>query len=132
MSPSDMVFAFDYEHSGNLDYLALYRPGAGAIYILKIFNGVFSPFYMQIAPGSGIGGYDLKSAEDHAIAFDYGHSGKLDHIAIIDLGVVFFGSSKTTTENSHLYIKEVPPKMGLEGTTSYQQRIPPSLSTMSL
>jgi hypothetical protein len=33
-SAADRAFAFDYDSSGDLDHLVLYRPGAGAIYIL--------------------------------------------------------------------------------------------------
>jgi hypothetical protein len=28
-------FGFDYEHTGKLDYLALYRPGTGTFWLLK-------------------------------------------------------------------------------------------------
>jgi len=34
------------------------------------------------AQGNGIGGYDLKSSDDRAFAFDYDHSGKLDSMAL--------------------------------------------------
>ncbi|KAJ7276876.1 hypothetical protein C8J57DRAFT_1061562 [Mycena rebaudengoi] len=81
-SPADRVFAFDYDHSGKLDHLALYRPGTGTIWILRNNNGTFVPVYRQGDPGSGIGGYDLKSTADRAFAFDYNHSGRLDHLAL--------------------------------------------------
>ncbi|KAJ7278036.1 hypothetical protein C8J57DRAFT_1465798 [Mycena rebaudengoi] len=81
-SPADRVFAIDYEHSGKLDHLVLYRPGTGTIWILRNVNGTFVPVYQQGDPGRGIGGYDLKSTADRAIAFDYDHSGKLDHLAL--------------------------------------------------
>jgi hypothetical protein len=81
-SPADRAFAFDYDHSGRLDHLAFYRPGTGTFWILKNDNGNFRAVYAQGDPGHGIGGYDLKSADDRAFAFDYDHSGKLDHIAL--------------------------------------------------
>jgi hypothetical protein len=81
-SPADRVFAFDYDHSGKLDHLALYRPATGTIWILKNNGGEFSPVYAQGDPGSGIGGYDLASPADQVFAFDYDHSGKLDHLAL--------------------------------------------------
>lgn len=34
-SPADRAFAFDYDHSGKLDHLVLYRPGEGTIWILN-------------------------------------------------------------------------------------------------
>lgn len=42
----------------------------------------FFAVYAQGDPGSGIGGYDLKSSADIAFAFDYDSSGKLDHLAL--------------------------------------------------
>lgn len=81
-SPNDRVFAFDYDSSGKLDHLALYRPGTGTFWILKNDKGAFSPVYQQGDPGTGIGGYDLKSPADRAFAFDYNSSGKQDHIAL--------------------------------------------------
>jgi hypothetical protein len=82
MSPADRAFAFDYDHSGRLDHIALYRPGTGTFWILKNENGNFRAVYNQGDPGNGIGGYDLKSAADRAFAFDYDHSGKLDHVIL--------------------------------------------------
>ncbi len=81
-SSADQAFAFDYDGSGKLDHLALYRPGTGTIWILKNSGGNFTPVYAQGDPGSGIGGYDLKSSADQAFAFDYDGSGKLDHLAL--------------------------------------------------
>ena len=82
-STDDRVFAFDYDHSGRLDHLVLYRPGTGAIFIVRHNqNGSFTPVYQQPAPGNGIGGYDLKSTDDHVFAFDYNGRGKADHLAL--------------------------------------------------
>src|SRR5215469_7260026 len=78
----DQVFAFDYDSSGKLDHLALYRPGTGTIWILKNSGGAFSAVYHQGDPGNGIGGYDLKSPADQVFAFDYDGSGKLDHLVL--------------------------------------------------
>jgi hypothetical protein len=81
-STADQAFAFDYDSSGKLDHLALYRPHTGTIWILKNARGTFAPVYHQGDPGKGIGGYDLKSTADRVFAFDYDHSGKLDHLAL--------------------------------------------------
>jgi hypothetical protein len=81
-SPADRVFAFDYDSSGKLDHLALYRPGTGTIWILKRSGATFAATYHQGDPGNGIGGYDLRSRADQAFAFDYDGSGKLDHLAL--------------------------------------------------
>lgn len=79
-SKSDSAFAYDYTSSGKLDHLVLYRPGTGTCWILENKNGIFSPKYNEGDPGNGIGGFDLKSTSDRAIAFDYNSSGKLDHL----------------------------------------------------
>ena len=89
-SGADQSFAFDYNHAGKLDHIALYRPGTGTFWILENKNGVFSPVYQQGDPGNGIGGYDLKSRADRAFAFDFNHTGKLDHIALYRPGTGTF------------------------------------------
>jgi hypothetical protein len=89
--PADLAFAFDYNSSGKLDHIALYRPGKGTFWILKNTAGTFSPVYQQGSPGNGIGGYDLREPADRAFAFDYDSSGKLDHIALYRPGKGTFG-----------------------------------------
>ena len=81
-SPADRAFALDFDHSGKLDHVVLYRPGTGTMWILKNTNGTFAPVFAQGDPGKGIGGYDLKSPADQAFAYDFDHSGKLDHIVL--------------------------------------------------
>ena len=65
-----------------MDHIVLYRPGKGAIFILKNNAGNFSPVFAQGDPGNGIGGYDLKSPADLAFAFDNNGSGKMDHLVL--------------------------------------------------
>ena len=79
-SKSDFAFAYDYTSSGKLDHLVLYRPGTGTCWILENKNGIFNQKYKEGSPGNGIGGFNLKSTSDRAIAFDYDSSGKLDHL----------------------------------------------------
>lgn len=78
-STADRAFAFDFESSGKLDYLVLYRPGAGKFSILRHVGTSFVPVF---ASTGGVGGYDLASPADVAFAYDYEGSGKLDHIAL--------------------------------------------------
>jgi DNA-binding winged helix-turn-helix (wHTH) protein len=82
-SPNDRAFAFDYDHSGKLDHLFLYRAGTGLLSILKNSGGTFAPVY----EGGGVGGYDLKSPRDQAFAYDYDRSGKLDHLVLYRPGM---------------------------------------------
>jgi hypothetical protein len=68
---ADRAFAFDYNHSGKLDHLVLYRPAQGTIWILRNSGGQFAPVFAAGSPGNGIGGYDLADSADRAFAFDY-------------------------------------------------------------
>ena len=65
---ADRAFAFDYEGSGRLDYVCLYRPGTGLITIAWNWNGDFRPVFQS---NTGVGGYDLKNTVDRAFAFDF-------------------------------------------------------------
>jgi hypothetical protein len=79
-SPADRAFAFDYDGSGKLDHLVLYRPGGRALDIFKKQNdGSFKEVYYT---RNGVGRFDLASGDDRALAFDYGGSGKLDHLVL--------------------------------------------------
>src|SRR5204863_111685 len=61
-SASDRVLAFDYDGDGKQD-LFLYRPGRGAAWVARSNgDGTFTAVYAQGDGGSGIAGYDLKSA----------------------------------------------------------------------
>ncbi|MBS1662793.1 MAG: hypothetical protein JST68_17240 [Bacteroidetes bacterium] len=81
------VTPFDYEHSGKMDYLIVYRPGAlgfNYIDILKNNNdGTVTTVY------TGIGGWDLTQDADQIVAYDYEHSGKQDYLLITRAGSGF-------------------------------------------
>jgi hypothetical protein len=77
---ADQVVAFDYEHTGKLDHLLAYRPGNRIAYVIKHNpDGGFSPVFTSFG---GIGGFDLATTADRAIAFDYEHTGKQDHLLL--------------------------------------------------
>jgi hypothetical protein len=106
-SSDDQAFALDYESSGKLDYIAIYRPGKGTFWVLKntgVSKSEFSPVFHVGAPGSGIAGYDLSSANDKAFAFDYKSSGNLDHIALYRPGAgKFWVAEKNGTDWKAVY-----------------------------
>jgi hypothetical protein len=114
-SPADLAFAFDYDSSGKLDHLALYRPGTGTMWILKNAGGHFTPVYAQGDPGIGIGGYDLKSPADRAFAFDYDNSGKLDHLALYRPGTGTIWILKNTAGNFAPVYAQGSPGNGIGG-----------------
>jgi hypothetical protein len=75
-STSDRMFAFDYDGTGKLDHLVVYRPGTGIVWILANNGGTFTPVYQTTFNagtgfGGGIGGYDLRSTSDQLLAFDF-------------------------------------------------------------
>jgi uncharacterized protein YjbI with pentapeptide repeats len=83
--PQDRIIAYDYEGSGNPNYLVCYRPGKGAVYIVKKASdanspNAFSAVYTQGDPGGGIGGYPLTDPADQIIAYDYEGSGHLNYL----------------------------------------------------
>ena len=114
-SPADRAFAFDYDSSGKLDHIVLYRPGTGTMWILKNSGGNFSPVYHQGDPGNGIGGYDLKSPADRAFAFDYDGSGKLDHIALYRPGTGTMWILKNSGGNFTPVYQQGDPGNGIGG-----------------
>lgn len=81
-SPSDRIIAFDYASTSRPgyyfhDHLVCYRPGTGRIWIIKrkrleneimYSSGTFETLFNS---DTGIGTYDLKSASDQILAFDY-------------------------------------------------------------
>jgi len=77
-SPEDRALPFDYQHTGSLDHLLLYRPGTGLFQVWKNTAGTLSPAYS----GIGIGGYNLMSPNDRVLAFDYDHAGKSDYLTL--------------------------------------------------
>jgi hypothetical protein len=82
----DQVIAFDYNSTGRLDHLALYRPGAGKIWIVEKRGGGFIP--KMFVDAYGIAGFDLSNSNDRMFAFDFNSSGKLDHLVLYRPGTV--------------------------------------------
>lgn len=81
-SKADLGFAFDYDRSGLNDKVVIYRPGSGKMWLLADEGHRFSANTWQQDTTDGVGGYDLKSVNDRAFAFDYNHSGYQDHIVL--------------------------------------------------
>lgn len=89
-SRADLAFSFNYDGSGKMNHILLYRPGTGTCWILGNNNGTFNPKYAQGDPGTGIGGFNLNNPVDRAFAFDWDSSGKLNHIALYRPGTGTF------------------------------------------
>jgi len=87
---TDQVIAYDFDGSGKLDHLVLYRPGTsstrkGVLFIIKCTksNGslVFTTVY-RTDQKPDIGGFELTSLYDQVIAYDFDGSSKLDHLLL--------------------------------------------------
>jgi hypothetical protein len=102
-STLDQVIPFDFDHTGKRDYLALYRPGQGVIQFIK--HGTGSTFTPAFKSSTGIGGFSLKVTSDRIVAFDYGHSGKLDHLVLYRPGTktIFILAHGTGSTFSQVY-----------------------------
>ncbi|WP_214316627.1 putative Ig domain-containing protein [Nonomuraea sediminis] len=89
-STADRIVAVDYDSSGRLDNLAIYRPGGRTVWIVQKGAGdFFDTVYQSRTAGSGdgIGGYDMADSRDQLIAFDFDGSGKCDHLMAYRPGV---------------------------------------------
>jgi hypothetical protein len=100
----DQLLPYDYDHSGKLDHLLLYRPGTGWVAIVK--HGAGNSFSKVFASTTGIGGYNLASTADRIVAFDYDHSSKPDHLVLYRPGsrtvwIVKHGAGNTFTAVYH-------------------------------
>jgi hypothetical protein len=122
---ADRAFAFDYENSGRLDYIAIYRPGRGKqqFWILGHVGSDFGPTNKSSSGenGPGIASYPLDDARDRAIAFDYDHSGKMDHIVLCrpGTGVIWIVKNKGGTFSKRWPIDA---HLGIDGWDLRDQR----------
>jgi hypothetical protein len=120
-SSADRIISFDYEHSGKLDHLVLYRPGTGIISIVRNNNGDFGPVDKHPSFGTGIGGYDLKSPDDRIITFDYEHSWKLDYLVLYRPGT---GTISIVRNNNGDFSPVDPHPLHWTGIGGYDLRSP--------
>ena len=124
-SADDQIMSFDYSDTGLQDHLLVYRPGSGIAWILGFVGPLESPtFFSPIyASGSGIGGYDLLSTSDRAIAFDYNSSGYADHLLFYrpGTGVVKILSNVNGTYTSVYSAGYLPPGYGAGQITAGMQ-----------
>lgn len=121
-SPTDQIIAYDYESTGNLDHLVCYRPGGGAIFILRKTtdannNVTFSPpLYAQGYPGDGIAGFNLLGSADRIIAFDYQSTGHPDHLLCYRPGIgTIWIIQKHVDQNKNVAFTPVYSRLGIGG-----------------
>jgi hypothetical protein len=76
-SAFDRVIAFDFDGTGKLDHLLLYRPGHGLIVIVKVVNNGFRAVFTS---RDGLPSWDLLDVNDHLMAYDHNGNRQLDHL----------------------------------------------------
>jgi uncharacterized protein YjbI with pentapeptide repeats len=76
----DQIIAFDWSGDGKLDYLFCARPGTGLVTILARDSA--TTFSSVWSSTTGIGKWDLMSANDQLVAYDYTGTGSLDHLVV--------------------------------------------------
>ncbi|SDU69131.1 Trypsin [Jiangella alkaliphila] len=92
--PNDQIVAVDYEGTGRLDHLLIYRPGAQKKYwvVKRRADGSFERVFQNADAGIGPvptgGTVMLGQARDRVFAFDCHRSGKQDCIVVYRPGVV--------------------------------------------
>jgi hypothetical protein len=91
---ADGAFAFDYNSSGKLDHLVVYRrgDGKGARGALTIFRHNENRDFEKVeewASGSGVADM-ISSPHDRVFAFDFNGSGRLDYLVFFRAGESLF------------------------------------------
>jgi uncharacterized protein YjbI with pentapeptide repeats len=119
-SPHDRIIAFDCEGTPGqpkLNYLVCYRPGRGAVFIVrKNSDGTFDNVYAQGDGGNGIGGYAMNVPSDRVIAFDYKGTGNLDHLVCYRPGTGnIWILKKETDQNNNVTFTPVYRRFGIGG-----------------
>jgi len=115
LSTADSAFAFDYDGSGKMDYVTLFRPGKGSISILQHDGNNFVPVYHEGDSGNGIGGFDLLSPVDSAFAFDYDSVGRQDHLVLYRPGTGMFWIIKNINSTFTPVYGQNKPGLGIAG-----------------
>ncbi len=94
---TDQIFPFDFDGSGKLDHLVIYRPGPqNILLILKTTKNKYTGargysrdrnFNVVFVAQGKLGGYDLSDGLNQACALDYNSTGKTDHLVLYRPGL---------------------------------------------
>ena len=121
-SSADQIIAYDCDGTPGQpkpNYLVCYRPGRGAIFIVRkksdgTFDNVLLPVQGDL--GNGIGGYDLLNPADRIIAYDYAGTGHLDHLVCYRPGTgTIWIIEKNTDPNNNVTFTPVYRRFGIGG-----------------
>ncbi|MEU8419636.1 hypothetical protein AB0C15_02015 [Micromonospora sp. NPDC048835] len=76
--PQDRIVAFDHQHTGNPDHLALYRPETGILFVVQ--HRPDDTFAAVFRARQGVAGFNLGDASDQMISYDMDHEGRPDRL----------------------------------------------------
>jgi uncharacterized protein YjbI with pentapeptide repeats len=120
LGSADRVIAYDANGPGQAGYLLCYRPGRGAAAVVDRQGAGFGHVFLNGDPGgsgAGLGAYNLADPADQVIAFDYGGTGRLDHLVCYRPGKGLFAILAKTTDagNNVTFTKVFDSATGVAG-----------------
>ena len=101
----DRAFAFDWEGTGKMDHIVLYRGGGERLFSVvgrdNETGGFRTVWTTAVGAGAGVGGYDLADPRDVAFAYDWGHTGRRDHVVLYRPGAGTLGVMARDRKTDH-------------------------------
>ncbi|MBE1878307.1 S1 family peptidase [Myceligenerans pegani] len=79
---ADRLVPFEGPGTGSRTLVLGYRPGARSAWAIKRLDRGESQYEFAHTSHAGIAGFDLSSTKDRAIAYDFDHSGRADHLLL--------------------------------------------------
>jgi hypothetical protein len=79
---ADRLVPFEGPGTGSRTLVLGYRPGAKSAWAIKRLDRGESQYELAHESYSGVAGFDLSNAADKAIAYDFDHSGRADHVLL--------------------------------------------------
>ncbi|MFC8798998.1 trypsin-like serine protease [Promicromonospora sp. NPDC057138] len=79
---ADRLVPFEGPGTGSRTLVLGYRPGAKSAWAIKRLDRGESQYELAHESSAGLAGFDLSGAGDRAIAYDFDHSGRADHVLL--------------------------------------------------
>ncbi|MBO0610079.1 S1 family peptidase [Myceligenerans salitolerans] len=79
---ADRLVPFEGQGTGSRTLVLGYRPGARSAWAIKRLDHAESQYENAHTSYAGIAGFDLSDTRDRAIAYDFDHGGRADHVLL--------------------------------------------------
>lgn len=79
---ADRLVPFEGPGTGSRTLVLGYRPGARSAWVINRLDRGESQYEQAHSSSAGLAGFDLSGAGDRAIAYDFDHSGRADHVLL--------------------------------------------------